>query len=310
VRSDVQHWLYPLSSTSDFWFVLPDGTETQDTSPANFEKSVLREGSDDCWTVASNYRRIGPGDRVWVYYGRADGDLGVVGLATVRDVTDPEDGRADIELRWDKAATRRLLIDPVPASEVRRYLRPRAAVANMAPHTALVNELLERAGRGKGRAPRKAAPKARSSTITYSPPASVTVRRRHDALIDPVRTRLETSGWSVDPFDVNPRRVDLAMRKGRHLLLMEFKTFNASPRAAVREAFAQLHEYRWRYERAHPSLRRTIHPWSIFERRPDDDDVAFLEAFDVLVSWADRSRRRMTHGDRTLPKLRSVGVAT
>jgi hypothetical protein len=310
MRNDLQHWLYPLSSTSGFWFVLPDGTTTPDTSPANFEKSVLQKDTDDFWTVASNYRRIRAGDRVWVYYGQVDGDLGVVGLATVRDVTEPEDGRADIELRWDKPGTRRLLVDPVPASEIRRYLRPRAAVANLTPHTALLKELLERAGRGSGRAARKPAPKATSSTITYSPPASVIVRRRHDALIDPVRTRLETSGWSVDPFDVNPRRVDLAMRKGRHLLLMEFKTFNASPRAAVREAFAQLHEYRWRYQRAHPNLRRTIHPWSIFERKPDDDDVAFLEAFDVLVSWADRSRRRMSHGDRTLPKLRSVGVAT
>jgi hypothetical protein len=150
VRSDVQHWLYPLSSTSGFYFVLPDGTTTTDTSPANFKKSVLREVSDDCWTVATNYLNIRAGDRVWVYYGQADGDLGVVGLATVRDVTEPVGHRADIELRWDKAATRRLLINPVPASEVRRYLWPRAAVANLTPHTALVKELLDHAGRGKG----------------------------------------------------------------------------------------------------------------------------------------------------------------
>ncbi len=112
----VTDWLYPLSSKSDFWFELPDGTSTQDTSPANFEASVLRAASDDYWTVATNYRQVKQGDRVWVYYGGADGDLGVVGLGIVSGVDAPAGGRADVHLRWDRTRTRRLLLKPVPAA--------------------------------------------------------------------------------------------------------------------------------------------------------------------------------------------------
>ncbi len=63
----VNDWLYPLSSKSGYWFEMPDGSRTNDTSPASFEASVLRASADESWTVAQNFKQINVGDRVWVY---------------------------------------------------------------------------------------------------------------------------------------------------------------------------------------------------------------------------------------------------
>lgn len=304
----VADWVYPLSSRSGFWFELPDGSSTQDTSPANFEASVLRATSDDYWTISTNYRRVRPGDRVWVYYGHADGDLGVVGLARVRRTSPPADGRADLHLRWDKARTRRLILNPVPAPFVRQFIWPRAAVAGIHAHPKLVARLQRHADLAPA-GPTTKAP-ATASTITYTPPRRITVHRRHDALIGPVRTRLETCGWRIDPFVVRPRRVDLAMAKGKRVLLIEFKTIGRSTFQAVRDAFAQLHEYRWRYRSLQPADGRDIDMWAVLERRPEDDDVRFLEDLGLLVSWASPAGRRLDHGVGTLRRLRRLSIST
>ena len=75
-------WLYPLSSRSGYWFIREDGSETEDTGPDSFIQSIYRE-AEDSWTLATNYRRVDKGDRVWPYYGIWDGDLGIVGLANL-----------------------------------------------------------------------------------------------------------------------------------------------------------------------------------------------------------------------------------
>lgn len=301
-------WLYPLSSSSGFWFELPDGTRTRDTSPSNFERSVLRPRSDDIWTVANNYRRIRPRDSIWVYYGHADGDLGVVGLGSVVKIHPPVGRRADVEISWDKSRTRTLLVSPLPAVTVRRYVWPRSAVADLKPHSPLVRALRRQAALG-GQPDRTSNPTP-SSTITYSPPRQITVYRRHDAMISPVRTRLETCGWRVEPFDIKPKRVDLSMRKGSNILLAEFKTVTGSTAQPVRDAFAQLKEYAWRYRNASARSRRFhLQLWAVLEKQPTADEVAFLEAEGVLVSWANRRNRRINHAALSRSRLARVGVA-
>lgn len=173
-------WLYPLSSTSGFYFEMPDRSRTDNTSPANFEASVLRADPNDRWTIAHNYRQVQAGDRVWIYYGRSDGDLGVVGLATVRRIDPPTDGRADVHLRWDRPRTRRLIKNPVNAAEVRAFIWARAAVANLSVHPALVRRLRRRADAADETS--RPSQRATVSTITYTPPRQITVHRRHDAL--------------------------------------------------------------------------------------------------------------------------------
>lgn len=303
-------WLYPLSSKSGYYFELPDGTRTTDTGPVNFEASVRRGKPDDTWGLSKNYKNVQRGDRVWVYFGRADGDLGVAGLATVAKKVSPgRDRPADICLKWDIPATKRLILRPFPADEIRAVVWPRAAVADLTPHVTLVRRLLRQANinaSNTSKAPVGKRPVP--TTLTYLPPRQVTVRRRHDALIWPVKTRLETSGWRVSPFPVKPKRFDLAMAKGRDILLAEFKTVGSATRQPVRDAFAQLHEYAWRHRQMTSHDPRRVWLWAVFERAPSAEEVGFLEDHDILVSWASRARKRVLHGPRSGAMLSQLGA--
>lgn len=141
-------WLYPLSGSSGRWFVDSSGNEYDDTSFESFVDMMRSPSTDDWWYLATNFRKVAVHDRIWCYYGRADGDRGVVALATVQSVRhDEEAGTHDIHLNWKRTPTRRLLRSPVPASRVRRFIpTPRAAVQAIDPYPALVAELEQAAG--------------------------------------------------------------------------------------------------------------------------------------------------------------------
>ena len=142
-------WLYPLSGSSGRYFKTSTGRRLDDTSIHSFRKMMKSPATDDQWYLSTNFRKVQDGDRVWCYYGRADGDTGVVGLATVRTVIHDEvKGTHDVDLKWDIRATRRLLADPVPATVVRGYiLRPRRAVTGLNEHPKLVRLLVRAAGK-------------------------------------------------------------------------------------------------------------------------------------------------------------------
>jgi len=141
-------WLYPLSATSGREFHDATGHRYTNTGFTSFTKMMAKPAKDDWWYLATNYRNVKPGDRIWCYYGAADGDLGVVGLALVHDVMHDESaGTHDIHLDWQVTATRRLMKGPVAATDVRKFIaRPRAAVQALDPHPTLVRQLLKAAG--------------------------------------------------------------------------------------------------------------------------------------------------------------------
>ena len=152
-------WLYPLSSKSDHWFEDEEGNRIwceddagnriSDTGIECF-KEMLRLGSTDVnWFLSTNYRNVRKGDRVWIYYGTADSDIGIVGLATIRDIDHDEDsGEHGIHLRWNRRATRRLIATPVPAKEVRKFIPWPAATVWWGPyrHLKLVDRLVKASG--------------------------------------------------------------------------------------------------------------------------------------------------------------------
>jgi hypothetical protein len=136
-----KNWLYPLSRTAGRWFAWEDGTVLPDVSYESFVVMMRYPGPDNRWTIAMNFRNVGRKDRVWCYYGVADGDRGVVGLAYAERVEDTQDGRV-LVLRWDRRRTRYLLQDPVPAAHVRRFVPyPRAPVIDLDSFGHLVAEL-------------------------------------------------------------------------------------------------------------------------------------------------------------------------
>lgn len=305
----VADWLYPLSSQADYFFTLVSG-RTRDTSPASFEQMIQLGGNDDVWGAHKNWRRMKADDRMWVYYGTADGDLGIVGLATVESVKPPgkHGHRADVLLRWDKPATHRLLSNPFPAQKVRKYVPWPAGAAYAVP--APLGKLLMR------HATHPAAPQlpvngkygsAVPSSVSYTPPTSVTVRLRHDALLRPFERRLISAGWKPEPFNIGAKRADLVMRRGSKLLLVEAKTIGSSTNEAVRAAFAQLAEYAWLYQKGHPKG-PVAAQWALFESRPTEDEVRFLEDHGVQVTWASRSSRRLVHSAGTAAKASVAGI--
>lgn len=302
-------WLYPLSSISGYHFRLENGGSTRDTGPASLEELIRLDGRRIAdWGITTNFTKVESGDTVWVYYGVADGDRGIVAKALVVGVNL---GKASshrggiIRLKWDLAVTRRLSRRPFPAKSVRKHIVfPAAAV--MAVSSSLQAEIERHVAKGSSAPTEKTAQAgstgrvwAAPSTISYTPiKKNITVRRRHDALMVPLQTRLLADGWKEVTIDVKPKFVDLAVRKGRKTVIIEAKTIGTSTTIEARGAFAQLAEYSWRFQRGKPSA--DVVKWALFERKPSDDDVEFLEHYGLLVSWASASKRVLEHGARTL----------
>ena len=141
-------WLYPLSSVSGRWFKDATGFKYPDTSFDSFSKMMKKPSKDNWWYLATNFRNVAIADFIWCYYGVADGDLGVVGVAKVEDIVHDEDeGAHDILLNWQVSATRMLMANPVPATTIRKYInRPRSAVQGLDIHRPLIRILKKAAG--------------------------------------------------------------------------------------------------------------------------------------------------------------------
>lgn len=141
-------WLYPLSSVSGRWFEDATGFQYPDTSFESFSKMMKKPSKDNWWYLATNFRKVAIGDFIWCYYGVADGDLGVVGVARVEDIVHDEDlGTHDVLLAWQVSSTRKLMASPVPAATVRKYIeRPRSAVQGLDKHQSLVHLLTKASG--------------------------------------------------------------------------------------------------------------------------------------------------------------------
>lgn len=97
------------------------------------------KSTDDDWFLRRHVEDIAKGDRIWPYYGTSDDDRGIVGLAIVRSV---ERSTPSVRLRWDRRATKRLVLDSFRADRVRASIPyPRSTVIDMDAHPQLVNAL-------------------------------------------------------------------------------------------------------------------------------------------------------------------------
>ena len=297
-------WLYPLSSKSKYLFEFPDGSKTPDTGPASLQQIILKGRGNEEWGAYRNWRNVKRNDRIWVYYGKNDGDIGIVALAYAVSSRKPDDGtkRAAVEMRWDRQLTQKLLKSPFAALRVRRHIpRPQTSLWEVPP--ALKRELQAHI---LFRDERPARPQKKVkyggnqiSTITYTPPTSISVTRRHDAVLLPLQTRLLSEGWHEVAVDVATKRVDLAVRKGRQTLIVEAKTIPKLTAREVRAAFAQLSEYSWRFSKTLKATAPRPMLWAVFEKQPKADEIAFLEHHSILVSWTSHGKKRLIHSAAT-----------
>jgi hypothetical protein len=305
-------WLYPLSSKSDYHF-LRKGGRTTDTGPASLEEMLLEGAVDDEWGAYMNWKNVKPKDRIWVYYGKADKSLGVVALAYAVSVKRPQKGkrRATVMLEWDRKKSLKLLKRPFKLSPSDgRISKPQTALWPMSDKVARqlqtysrlsVNEMAPvvepKYGEGS------------ESSVTYTPPKTMTLRRRHDSLIRPLQTRLKADGWKPVRVNVKPMQVDLAMRRGNRTLIVEAKTVSGATSPQTRAAFAQLCEYNWRLSRTSSTTSTRPILWALFEKEPEADEIEFLEHHKILVSWVSRKKGRFFHGPATTKQaiIRNLG---
>jgi hypothetical protein len=296
-------WLYPLSSVSGYKFKRIGGL-TFDTGPASFQQMIKDGAIDKEWGVHKNWKNLEVEDRIFVYYGTADGDLGIVGLAFVKKVVPPSQPGSGgiIKLRWDRATTQKLLKHPLPAPQVRKHIpRPQGALWRIpTPLTRRIEKHLKMQPSATKQKPWKGKyATGVSSTISYVRPTTVTVWRRHDAILLPLKIRLESEGWVESRVDVQSKRVDLAMKKGGKTIIVEAKTVSKTTATEVRAAFAQLVEYGWRTERKARTAGSKPLLWALFEVEPTKEEIEFLEDQSIFVSWVSNRNKRIIHSEKT-----------
>jgi len=296
---------------SGYRFRRNNGKLSADTGPASFEQMIIDGAVDTEWGAYRNWRKLKKKDRIWVYYGHADGDIGVVGLGQVDYVKNPSKprGRAIVGITWNIAKTNQLLRHPFPARLVRLNIpKPLAAVWEIGP--TLARQLANHTGNPFDTASAETGSSyanGKTSTITYQRPKTVTVHRRHDAMLRPLMIRLQSSGWKELKVNIQNKRVDLAMGLGSQTLIVEAKTVKSNTSQEVRGAFAQLEEYAWRLRQGQSKKRRLL-LWALFEKEPTTDEIHFLEDHSILVSWVTRRGKRLVHSSQSAmhPVIRNL----
>ena len=141
-RSCEGPWLYPISARANRHFLLKDGSKPLATLQ-NYRDLVHDERivEDRYWGISQNWTHVKYGDEVFIYTG--DYDQGIIGYATVADVTYRR-GRWRLELDINQARCRTLLQEEhkIPAVMVRRWVFPRRAVTSLAPFQGELRALL------------------------------------------------------------------------------------------------------------------------------------------------------------------------
>lgn len=81
-------WLYPISRRAEKVFDV--GKDEIPVSASSFRALVLdgriNVRSNRLWYVKSNFKVAEAGDDVYIYAGRSDGDLGIIGIGKIRGV--------------------------------------------------------------------------------------------------------------------------------------------------------------------------------------------------------------------------------
>jgi hypothetical protein len=109
------HWLYPVNPDSNY--VLIDD-ETGDEVPVtveNLRKAVERNAGWDTWVLNTGFRKMRPGDQVWIYFGVPVQAL--VALGTAEAIYRDDEGW-HVDLSWNVTATRLLEAHPISQADL------------------------------------------------------------------------------------------------------------------------------------------------------------------------------------------------
>ena len=287
-------WLYPISEKSGFWFKLQDGTKPK-TSVENYKKLVrnkrLRE--DDWWRLRTNYKRVQPGDEIYIYTG--DQGIGIIGYAKVKAVKD-----RFVHMGFDFEKCELLIRNPISAHVVHRWIHyPRSAVWDLEPFRLKLERQL---------------PWKQSQAI--SKPNSIELKKLrlrpfqtlpaihkaksyqqwlvHDTLLKPVARALDANGFSIGTRYFGKLQIDLVGIRNNLAVIVEGKSNSRGHgRNEARQALGQLYEYQWYFERSERK-KLEYQLWVAFQHQPEKAVIEFLEYYGFIVSWVQNNRLEFT----------------
>ncbi|MGA3486706.1 HNH endonuclease [Micromonosporaceae bacterium DT55] len=125
------HWIYPTNEQSYYSL---DTQGNIEVSPQTVLHHIRRMRDEaDQWLLTTGFRQMRPGDAIWIY--ASNPHQYIYALAQAVDV-DHDGERWLISLAWDRAATERLISDPIPRSMFGQVARTAAVRADQ--HTSKV----------------------------------------------------------------------------------------------------------------------------------------------------------------------------
>ena len=287
-------WLYPISRKAGRVFL--GGRDEIPVSASSFRALVL-DGrinirTNRPWHVNQGFRAAKPNDDVFVYVGRSDGDLGIIGIGKIRAIKwikDWESWAFDIEFDIEKS--RQLLDHPVPAKIVRKWIHfPRSPVISLSRVERDLHMHLPWASASdskRGNAP-KLKPK---KNLTVHIDSRVESRElAHDSILKPILSHLERNGMTAVKVKFGRLVPDLSALTGWGgcVLIEAKKNTKASTRDDVRHALGQLLEYAWWYRREKPN--QPVLLWIALRQKPSHEVAQFLQDQCMIVSLSHKGR--------------------
>lgn len=296
-------WLYPISRKAGRVFLV--GRDEIPVSASSFRALVLDSRinirTNRPWHVNRGFRAAKPNDDVFVYVGRSDGDLGIIGIGKIRAIKWIQDWESwAFDIWFDLEKSRQLLDHPVPAKIVRKWIPyPRSAVISL---SGVEREL-------HTHLPWAPTPYSKRGNVpALKPEKKVTVhidsrveRRElaHDSILKPILSHLERNGMTDVKVKFGRLVPDLSALTGWGgcVLIEAKKNTKASTRDDVRHALGQLLEYAWWYRREKPN--KPVLLWIALRQKPSHEVVRFLQDQCVIVSLSHKGRLSFM-GDSTL----------
>ena len=278
-------WLVPVSRHLRF---AQTAGRTVETAFAKLQDAALTGRLDK---VVCDLRGplvdVAAGDQLWYY--TEDLEAGVFAFGRARKPTKTKKPTVTVVL--DKARTRVLAADPLPAVTIRRWvpeLRQGAVSLDLRPRALTVLE-----GWQRERGERDAELLGPIGVTPWRASIKNTAARQpaRDGVVGPMARLLRSQDFAVGLFDGGGSEPWVVARRVRDVVAIDVeRARGVRIRAAALGALGALREYKWRLEReAARELRLRGSLWMAFVAKPHEDVVAFLEDEDVLVSWQHRN---------------------
>jgi hypothetical protein len=284
-------WLYPISSRGGYFFEDKKG-RTVDVSYESFRDWVATGRIlDEDWVVNQNFKSIQKGDDLFIYTG--DDDRGIIGFGKINGV-DPK--RFSINFNLDRRRTKELMLDPIPAYQVRKWIPfPRKAVINLKP---FINELRKWI---PWTAIHKKEESLKLSPLKLKPRRKLAVKRAiwrdtrwltHDTILQPIDTFLKSKGFTAGYQSLGLIRLDLAAVRKNDLIIVEAKVIQPkkTERGEARTGIGQLLDYSWSFKHQFSKAKYRHHLWLAFSERPNKNTIDFIEDNGILVSWKGKNK--------------------